>query len=153
MKSKNTMNKSDDREQYEYARARVKKKKSLMRHFIFFLAGAILFLVMDLVLGFGKDTLPVNWSSYLILFWFFILLVHTLNVFLLNSFMDKEWEDRQLERLKTKQMERILALQKRVEEEYPVSDRSLETNYPKEEQASKPGEAKTTNDDHSRYLP
>lgn len=145
------MNKSDDREQYEYARARVKKKKSLMRHFIFFLAGAILFLLMDLVLGFGKDTLPVNWSSYLILFWFFILLVHTLNVFLLNSFMDKEWEDRQLERLKTKQMERILTLQKKVEEEYPVSDRSLETNYPNEEKPSKSEE--TNNEDHSRFLP
>lgn len=122
-----------------------------MRHFIFFLAGAILFLLMDLVLGFGKDTLPVNWSSYLILFWFFILLVHTLNVFLLNSFMDKEWEDRQLERLKTKQMERILTLQKKVEEEYPVSDRSLETNYPNEEKPSKSEEK--NNEDHSRFLP
>lgn len=151
MKSKTKISKSNDRELYEYARARVKKKKSLMRHFIFFLAGAILFLLMDLVLGFGKDTLPINWSSYLILFWFFILLVHTLNVFLLNKFMDKEWEDRQLERLKTKQMERILTLQKKVEEEYPVSDRSLETNYPNDEKSSK--SEGTTNDDHSRYLP
>lgn len=89
MKSKKTFSESTNREQYEYARGRLKKKKNLMRHFIFFLAGSILFLIMDLALGFGKDTLPMNWSAYLILFWFFILLVHTLNVFLLNSFMGR----------------------------------------------------------------
>src|SRR5690625_5595339 len=127
MKSKKTFSESTNRKQYEYARSRLKKKKNLMRHFIFFLAGSILFLIMDLALGFGKDTLPMNWSAYLILFWFFILLVHTLNVFLLNSFMGKEWEDRQLEKLKNKQMQRILALQKEVEKEYPISDKSLET--------------------------
>lgn len=153
MKSKNTISKSDDREQYEYARTRIKKKKMLMRHFIFFLSGAILFLLMDLVLGFGKNSsLPTNWSSYLILFWFFILLVHTLNVFLLNRFMDKEWEDKQLEKLKTRQMERILTLQKKIEEEYPVSDRVLETNHLKEEEEISKSE-ETTNEDHSKYLP
>lgn len=151
MRSKTTFSKSDDREQYEYARSRIKKKKSLMRHFIFFLAGAILFLIMDLALGFGKVSLPNNWSSYLILFWFFILLVHALNVFLLNSFMDKEWENRQIEKLKSKQMERILTLQKKVEEEYPISDKSLESNLPNQETIPKP--KKTNDEDHSRYLP
>src|SRR5699024_6395848 len=116
MKSKTTFSESTNREQYEYARGRIKKKKNLMRHFIFFLAGAILFLIMDLALGFGKDSLPLNWSAYLILFWFFILLVHTLNVFLLNTFMGKEWENKQLEKLKNKQMQRILSLQKKVDE-------------------------------------
>lgn len=149
MGSKNTFTKGDHREQYEYARARLRKRKSLMRHFIFFLAGAILFLIMDILLGFGKDTLPLNWSTYLILFWAFILLVHTLNVFLLNKFMDKEWEERQIEKLKSKQMERILTLQKKVDLEYPISDKSIETISP--ERTANP--EKPDNSDHSRYLP
>jgi len=152
MKSKKTFSESTNREQYEYARGRLKKKKNLMRHFIFFLAGSILFLIMDLALGFGKDTLPMNWSAYLILFWFFILLVHTLNVFLLNSFMGKEWEDRQLEKMKNKQMQRILALQKEVEKEYPISDKSLETNYP-HSQPKQSTEDNNSKDDHSRFQP
>lgn len=149
MGSKNTFTKGDHREQYEYARARLRKRKSLMRHFIFFLAGAILFLIMDILLGFGKDTLPLNWSTYLILFWAFILLVHTLNVFLLNKFMDKEWEERQIEKLKSKQMERILTLQKKVDLEYPISDKSIETISPER----KANPEKPDNSDHSRYLP
>lgn len=149
MGSKNTFTKGDHREQYEYARARLRKRKSLMRHFIFFLAGAILFLIMDILLGFGKDTLPLNWSTYLILFWAFILLVHTLNVFLLNKFMDKEWEERQIEKLKSKQMERILTLQKKVDLEYPISDKSIETISP--ERTANP--EKPDNSDHSRYQP
>lgn len=149
MGSKNTFTKGDHREQYEYARARLRKRKSLMRHFIFFLAGAILFLIMDILLGFGKDTLPLNWSTYLILFWAFILLVHTLNVFLLNKFMDKEWEERQIEKLKSKQMERILTLQKKIDLEYPISDKSIETISP--ERTANP--EKPDNSDHSRYLP
>src|SRR5690625_2376639 len=153
MKSKTTFSKSDNREQYEYARTRTKKKKNLMRHFIFFLAGAILFLIMDLALGFGKDSLPLNWSSYLILFWFFILLVHTLNVFLLNTFMGKEWEDRQLEKLKNKQMERILALQKKIEKEYPISDKSLETNYLNPKTNTDLDENIDEDTDHSRFQP
>lgn len=151
MRSKTTFSKGDHREQYEYARARLRKRKALMRHFIFFLAGAILFLVMDLVLAFGKDSLPNNWSTYLILFWAFILLVHTLNVFLLNRFMDKEWEERQIEKLKSKQMERILSLQKKIDQEYPMPDKSMETETPSPKEISNPGD--TDNPDHSKYLP
>lgn len=151
MSSKTTFSKGDHREQYEYASDRLKKRKGLMRHFIFFLAGAILFLIMDLALGFGKESLPLNWSTYLILFWAFILLVHTLNVFLLNRFMDKEWEERQIEKLKSKQMERILNLQKKVDLEYPISDKSIETEVSSPKTTSNPKEL--DNPDHSRYLP
>lgn len=151
MSSKTTFTKGDHREQYEYANARLRKRKSLMRHFIFFLAGAILFLIMDLALGFGKNSLPHNWSTYLILFWAFILLVHTLNVILLNKFMGKEWEERQIEKLKSKQMERILNLQKKVDLEYPISDKSIESKVSSPKVISNPRD--TDNPDHSRYLP
>lgn len=144
MKSKLTFSKSDHRKQYEYARTRLRKKKRLMRHLVLFIAGSILFLIMDLLLKFGKDSFPLNWSAYLILFWFFLLLVHALNFLLINRFMDKEWEDRQIEKLKAKQIERILKLQKEVEKKYIVSDEITE---------EKPSIEKTTTEDSADSNP
>lgn len=119
-KKKKNISESEHREQYEYAQRRVKQKRWLMQHFIFFLAASIMFLIMDIGLKFGEEKLPNNWSTYFILFWFFIFLVHLLNVFLVNRFMGQEWENRQIEKLKTKQMERILELHKQVEIDYPL---------------------------------
>ena len=45
---------SEQREQYEYARKRVKQKKRLMQHFIVFLAGSVLLVIINPVLGIGK---------------------------------------------------------------------------------------------------
>lgn len=148
MKSKLNFNKSDHREQYEYARSRIRKKRRLVRHFIFFIAGSILFLIMDLILKLVADSLPTNWSAYLILFWFFLLLVHTLNFLLINKFMDKEWENRQIEKLKNKQMERILQLQKKVEKKYILTEEKEEAKEIGEIIKEKPDES-----DHSRFQP
>ncbi|UAB81566.1 2TM domain-containing protein [Marixanthomonas sp. SCSIO 43207] len=105
---------SEQREQYEYARRRIKEKKNLMRHFIFFLAGSILLLIIDLVLKKGADLIFPNWSVWVVLIWAFILLIHVFNVFVMSKFMGKEWEDRQLEKLKAKQTNRINELEKKV---------------------------------------
>jgi len=106
---------SEQREQYEYARKRIKQKKNLMRHFIFFLIGSIFLLVVDLVLKKGADILFPNWSVWVVLIWTFILLIHVFNVFVMSKFMGKEWENRQLEKLKAKQADRIKELEKKVE--------------------------------------
>ena len=106
---------SEQREQYEYARKRIKQKKNLMRHFIFFLIGSIFLLVVDLVLKKGADILFPNWSVWVVLIWTFILLIHVFNVFVMSKFMGKEWENHQLEKLKAKQADRIKELEKKVE--------------------------------------
>ncbi len=111
---------AEQREQYEYARQRIRQKKNLMRHFIFFLAGAMLFLVLDLLLNQGHGLIFPNWSVWAVLIWAFILVIHAFNVFALNKFMGKEWEDRQLEKLKARQAERISELQKRVDHDLPL---------------------------------
>ena len=85
-----------------------------MRHFIFFLAGSILLLIIDLVLKKGADLIFPNWSVWVVLIWAFILLIHVFNVFVMSKFMGKEWEDRQLEKLKAKQTNRINELEKKV---------------------------------------
>lgn len=108
---------ASQREQYDYARRRINQKKNLMRHFIAFLAGAVFFIIINPLLGYGNDFFFQDWYIWAILIWAFIFLVHLLNVFLLNTFMGKEWEDRQLEKLKVKQAEKIAELQKQVDSE------------------------------------
>lgn len=116
----------EQREQYDYARRRVIQKKNLMRHFIFFLAGSILFIVLD-VLKVVEGILGTGWYVWAILIWTFFFLIHVLNVFILNSFMGKEWENKQLEKLKVKQAEKMAELQKRVDTELPLPTRPTET--------------------------
>lgn len=117
---------SAQREQYEYARRRINQKKNLMRHFIAFLAGAILFIVLDVFLKVGENVFK-NWYIWAILIWTFIFLVHLLNVFVMNSFMGKEWEDQQLEKLKAKQTEKLGELQNKVDSEFPIPTHTAES--------------------------
>jgi uncharacterized membrane protein len=107
----------EQREQYEYARARIKQKKNLMSHFIVFLVGSLLLIIINPVLGYGNDFFIKNWFVWAILIWAFLFLIHLFNVFIMNTFMGKEWEARQLEVLKAKQEKRIAELDKQVTRE------------------------------------
>lgn len=113
---------ADQREQYEYARKRIKQKKGLMRHFIIFLVGAILLLIIDLVLKKGHEILLKDWSVWVVLLWVFLLLIHVFNVFIMNKFMGKEWENQQLEKLKKQQETRIAQLKKQAVQEATVTE-------------------------------
>lgn len=108
---------SEQREQYEYARHRINQKKNLMRHFIVFLVGSVLLIIINPLLGYGNDFFIKDWFIWAILIWTFIFLIHLFNVFVMNKFMGKEWEDVQLEKLKARQAERIGELQKKVDTE------------------------------------
>ncbi|PHR15139.1 MAG: hypothetical protein COA40_03130 [Aequorivita sp.] len=63
-----------------------------------------------------------------ILIWTFIFLVHLFNVFVMNQFMGKEWEDRQLEKLKARQAERMAEIQKKVDTELQLPTTPLDTS-------------------------
>ncbi len=127
---------AEQREQYEYARRRIKQKKNLMRHFILFLVGSVLLIIINPLLGYGNDFFIKDWFIWAILIWTFIFLVHLFNVFVMNKFMGKEWEDRQLEKLKARQAERIVELQKKVDTELqlpttpPDTSKKNELNNP-----------------------
>ena len=117
-KTKNTERiDSEQREQYEYARRRIKQKKSLMRHFIIFLVGSVLLIIINPLLGYGENFFIKDWFIWAILIWTFIFLIHLFNVFVMNKFMGKEWEDRQMKKLKMRQAERMSELQKKVDAE------------------------------------
>lgn len=127
---------AEQREQYEYARRRIKEKKNLMRHFILFLVGSVLLIIINPVLGYGENFFIKDWFIWAILIWTFIFLVHLFNVFVMNKFMGKEWEDRQLEKLKARQAERMAELQKKVDTELqlpttqPGTSKKNELNNP-----------------------
>ncbi len=114
---------SEQREQYEYARQRIKQKKNLMRHFIVFLVGSVLLIIINPILGYGENFFIKDWFIWAILIWTFIFLIHLFNVFVMNQFMGKEWEDRQLEKLKVRQAERMAELQKKVDTELQLPTR------------------------------
>ena len=116
-----------DQEQLELiinAQKRIKQKKRLYAHFVIFLIGAVFFILLNLVLGFGKDVNPfnVNWFVYAILAWLFLLLYHTFNVFITHKFMGKDWEEQQLNALIARQKSRIAELRHKVEKDYPVPE-------------------------------
>ncbi len=119
---------SIQREQYEYSRRRINQKKNLMRHFITFLAGCLLIIIINPVLGYGNEFFFKDWYIWAILIWAFVFMVHALNVYILNSFMGKEWEDQQLEKLKARQAEKLAELQKKVDTEFPLPKPTSESN-------------------------
>lgn len=116
----------EQREQYDYARKRINQKKQLMRHFIVFLAGSVLLIIINPVLGIGKDFFIQDWFVWAILIWALLFLVHLFNVFITNKFMGKEWEDRQLENLKAKQEKRIAELKQQAVKEVTVEEITTE---------------------------
>lgn len=112
MFSKNTKSKDLDRDQrelFEHAQDRIKQKKRLTQHFVIFLAGSILLIVINVVLGYGKDVklFGADWFVWAILLWTFFFLVHALNVVITNKFMGKEWEQKQMDKLVEKQKKKI----------------------------------------------
>lgn len=108
---------AEQREQYEYARKRIKQKKNLMRHFVMFLVGSILLIIINPILDIRNEFFFDNWFVWAILIWTFIFLVHVLNVFVINKFMGKEWEDAQLQKLKNLQREKLAKMQREVDAE------------------------------------
>ncbi|MBT8245934.1 MAG: Pr2TM family membrane protein [Winogradskyella sp.] len=99
----------DQLELIENAQKRIKQKKRLYIHFVVFLIGAIFLIIANTVLGIGKDftIAGINWFVYAILAWLFLFLYHFINVFITNKFMGKDWEKQQLDKLVTKQEQRI----------------------------------------------
>jgi hypothetical protein len=122
-KKKNTSKlETDQRELYEFARRRTVQKRRLFQHFVIFLVGAVLLIILNVVIGYRQDFTPLgyDWFVLAILIWTFFILVHFINVFVTDSFMGKKWEQRQLEKLVRKQKDRIVELQKKVDLNHPL---------------------------------
>ncbi|KAB8156088.1 dihydrofolate reductase [Kordia sp. TARA_039_SRF] len=109
----------------ETAQKRIKQKKRLYYHFVIFLIGSALLVLINIVLGMGKDVtlFGTNWFVWAVLLWLFAFLFHAFDVFVTNKFMGKDWEAKQLETLVAQQEERIAELkQKFIEQETKVAE-------------------------------
>jgi len=108
-------------EQYELvenARRRMIAKKRLYQHGTAFLMGSVIFVLLNK----GIQVWPnYHWYIAAISVWAFILVMHTLQVFVFHKFMGKEWERKQRENLVRKQKERIAEIQKEIETQFPIS--------------------------------
>ena len=121
-----------DKEQLELiqnAQKRIKQKKRLYAHFVFFLIGSVFIIIANLVLDLGKEMRPfgVDWFVYPIVIWLFFFLYHAFNVFITHKFLGKDWEQKQLDKLVASQRERIDALKAQIlEEETKIANQELE---------------------------
>ncbi|HMC01654.1 MAG TPA: dihydrofolate reductase [Flavobacteriaceae bacterium] len=135
-----------DKEQLELiqnAQKRIKQKKRLYAHFVFFIIGSVFFIVANLVLDLGKDIKPfgVDWFVYPIVIWLFFFLYHAFNVFITHKFLGKDWEQKQLDRLVAMQRERVDALKaKFLEEETQIAKKEIEQEKLAKKKTSKSSE-------------
>lgn len=102
----------EQHELYEYARGRITQKKRLFYHFIALCVGSIFLIVANKWLGFYQEK---NWWSYAIAVWIFIFVLHLINVFVIDSFMNKHWERNQIDKLLLKQTKKVEQLKNDLE--------------------------------------
>ena len=96
---------------YEKARSRTKQKKRLYFHFVLFLIGSAFFVILNKVLFKQEE----DWFVWAIFGWFFILVLHFINVFVMNRFFGTEWERIQTENLINKHQVKTEKLEKKLD--------------------------------------
>lgn len=117
----------EQRDLIEKAQERARQKRKLYQHFILFLIGAVVFIVLNVILDFGKDIKPfgISWFVWAILLWALLFFIHVFNVYVTNKFLGKDWEDKQIERLVAKQEQRISELEQIVEQDHPLPNKTV----------------------------
>ena len=100
-------------EQYEYARQRLKQKKRLYYHFVIFVLVSIFSIIVNNLLGVYPET---HWFLWVITILSFLFVLHFIRVFITDSFMNKNWERTQIDKLIAKQERKIEQLQKDLEQ-------------------------------------
>ncbi|WP_310377439.1 2TM domain-containing protein [Flavobacterium sp.] len=107
-------------EQYEYARRRIKRKKTLYFHFVLFLLGSLFMFVSNHFQVFGYTS---NWSVWLITLWTFLFVLHFIKIYITDRFMDKNWEREQIDRLVALQKQKIAEFQTQVDKDAAINQK------------------------------
>ena len=105
---------NEQHEQYEYARSRVRSKKRLYIHFVWFVLCSVFFFIANKILNYGA---AYDWYIGAILLWGFIWIFHAVNVFVINPFMGKEWQRKQTDKLIKDQEKKVAKLKKEIDRE------------------------------------
>ncbi len=110
----------------ENAQKRIKQKKRLYYHFIFFLFVSTISLTLNYIFKIGKDLqlLDYSWSFWIVFLWFFILIFHFFNVFVTNRLINNSWIKNQKHNLIKIQRLKIESLKKEMEIETKIKAES-----------------------------
>lgn len=117
-KKKKTEIDLEQHELLENAQKRIKQKKRLYTHLVIFLIGSLFLVLANKILKYGE---AYDWSVWVIIFWTFLLVLHTFNVYVTHKFMGQDWERKQRERLVEQQKNRIAEIQKEIDTDFPLS--------------------------------
>jgi uncharacterized membrane protein YagU involved in acid resistance len=101
-------------EQYEYARRRIRQKKRLYLHFVFFLLGSLFMIITHKFFDIGIE---YNWHVWGITIWLFLFILHFIKVYITDRFMNKNWEREQIDRLVALQQKKSAQLQEQINED------------------------------------
>lgn len=99
-------------EQYEYARRRIRQKKNVFIHFVVFAVGSLFLFIVNKVLNFDAAD---DWYLWAITAWGFLFVMHFIKVFITDSFMNKNWERHQIDKLMAMQQRKIQQLKADIE--------------------------------------
>ncbi|NBL63873.1 hypothetical protein GV828_01520 [Flavobacterium sp. NST-5] len=115
---------TNQHELYEYARKRMRQKKRLYFHFVLFFVGSLFFLLVRRVLK--LDFFPeADWDIWAIVIWGFLFTLHFIRVFITDSFMNKNWERAQIDKLVAKQERKMQQISAKVEKQNPENQAHL----------------------------
>ena len=110
----------------ENAQKRIKQKKRLYYHFIFFLFVSTFSLTLNYIFKIGKELqfLDYSWSFWIVFLWFFLLIFHLFNVFVTNRLINNSWIKNQKHNLIKIQRLKIESLKKEMEIETKIKAES-----------------------------
>jgi len=103
---------AEQHELYEYARKRTSQKKRLYFHFVMLVLGSLFLFIANKWLKLGE---AYNWYIWIITVWVFFFVLHSIKVFITDSFMNKNWEREQINKLMALQKKRIDELKTDIE--------------------------------------
>jgi hypothetical protein len=106
-------------ELYEYARDRIKQKKRLFIHFILLLIGSPFLFIANHLLNFKEE---INWWIWVVTVWGFFFIFHLIKVLVTDSFMNKNWERAQIDKLMLQQQKKIEKLKNDLENTKPTAE-------------------------------
>ncbi len=109
----------------EKAQRRIKQKKRLYYHFVFFLVGSVFLIIINKVLKVKEEW--GDWFVWAIILWAFLLAIHAFNVYVTQKFLGKEWEQKQREKLIEKQRNRIAEIEQEVKAAFPPPRQQKDT--------------------------
>jgi uncharacterized membrane protein len=103
---------TEQQELYENARKRLRQKRFLYYHFVFFCIGNLFSFAAN---SFFEVGAPTKWWTWVLAAWVFLLILHFVDVYITKRFLNKNWERQQIERLVKKQEQRIEQLKNKID--------------------------------------